>query len=319
LTAEGRAMLAAAARDFTAIDDVEVLVFVSRPLAAVWRLPVDSGRESKAIIGDDEEAGFRAAASQADFALVVGPEFDGILATRCRWALECGVRLLGPTPEVVELCADKLALARHWEAAGVPTPPTRAFDPRAFPPPAVVKPRFGAGAVGTYSCARQQDLNELTPELPSIVQPYCDGLPMSQSFLIGVDQRTALAPCAQHIRREGRRLHYDGGQTMNRHPLSDRVRRIAAASVDAVPGLFGYVGVDVLIRPDGFDLVLEVNPRLTTSYLGLRELCQQNLMGALLHVAGGDKRNELTWRAGDVRFTCDGATEHVAHASSKRR
>lgn len=319
LAAEGRAMLAAAVSDFAAIDGVEVLAFVSPSLAAKWPLTPDGGRKTKFITHHSEEAGFRALASQSDFALIIAPEFDAILETRCQWAEQCKTRLLGPSSDVVALCADKQALCDAWKAADVPTPPTRPFDAWAFPPPAVVKPRFGAGAVETHVCMDQGSLDELTPATESIAQPYLEGLPMSQAFLIGGQQRIALMTCTQHMLHRDGRLIYQGGHTFNLQPLVDRVGQIAGAAVDAVPRLLGYVGVDVLLRPDQRDLAIEINPRLTTSYLGLRELCLQNLMQALLAVAQGREQRVLTWRPDDVRFAADGATETVARASSKRR
>ena len=48
----------------------------------------------------------------------IAPEFDRILESRCRWVLEEGGRLLGPSPEAVALTADKLALAEHLERSG---------------------------------------------------------------------------------------------------------------------------------------------------------------------------------------------------------
>ena len=47
--------------------------------------------------------------------------------------------------------------------------------------------------------------------------------------------------------------------------FADLARRVVAA----VPGLWGYVGVDLVLTRDG-PVVLEVNPRLTTSYCALR-------------------------------------------------
>ncbi len=41
------------------------------------------------------------------------------------------------------------------------------------------------------------------------------------------------------------------------------------AIVEALPGLYGWVGVD-FIMAEGMPMILEVNPRLTTSYCGLR-------------------------------------------------
>lgn len=45
--------------------------------------------------------------------------------------------------------------------------------------------------------------------------------------------------------------------------------RIGQKIAQAVPGLAGYVGVDVMVSDDTVT-VLEINPRLTTSYAGMR-------------------------------------------------
>ena len=42
----------------------------------------------------------------------------------------------------------------------------------------------------------------------------------------------------------------------------------ACRIVQAIPGLFGYFGVDLAMTATG-PVVIEVNPRLTTSYVGL--------------------------------------------------
>ena len=62
---------------------------------------------------------------KSDAALVIAPEVDGILEQRCRWVQEAGCALLGPKPDAVRLTADKLALAEHFFAHGIPTPVTR--------------------------------------------------------------------------------------------------------------------------------------------------------------------------------------------------
>ena len=54
--------------------------------------------------------------------------------------------------------------------------------------------------------------------------------------------------------------------------------------------LRGYVGVDLVLGPaeDGSrDVVLEVNPRLTTSYVGLSCLAKGNLAAEMLAAAEG--------------------------------
>jgi predicted ATP-grasp superfamily ATP-dependent carboligase len=65
-----------------------------------------------------------------------------------------------------------------------------------------------------------------------------------------------------------------------------------------MPTAHGYVGIDVLLGRDptgSGDLVVEVNPRLTTSYIGYRAACQTNLAEAMLAVCDG--------REGTIEFS----------------
>jgi predicted ATP-grasp superfamily ATP-dependent carboligase len=80
------------------------------------------------------------------------------------------------------------------------------------------------------------------------------------------------------------------------------------AAVAALPLSQGYVGVDLVLgqAEDGSgDRVIEVNPRLTTSYVGLRALARANLAAAMLAVAAGE-RPDLCFGSEPVEFTTDG-------------
>jgi len=56
--------------------------------------------------------------------------------------------------------------------------------------------------------------------------------------------------------------------------------------------------------------VIEINPRLTTSYVGLRALSRVNLAGQMIAVAEG-RAAELCWNATRVHFSSSG----VSHVS----
>jgi predicted ATP-grasp superfamily ATP-dependent carboligase len=303
-------MLAAAVEDFRRAAGVEVATLLDER----WR-PDAEGRWPDVAVRWVEPGGepdaFRAAAAAADFALVIAPEFDRLLETRCRWAEAAGCRLLGPSPDAVALTADKLGLARDLERAGVPTPATVSWiqTVTGFPPlPWVVKPRYGAGSQDTRLVTDPRSALPYGPLGEMVVQPYVPGQPASVAFLIGPRQTIALAPAAQHISDDGH-FHYLGGQAPLPEPLAGRAVRIARRAVDAVPGLGGYVGVDVVLgeADDGTgDRVIEINPRLTTSYIGLRALAVDNLMELLLRVARGEPAAEPRWRPGVVSWTADG-------------
>ena len=117
---EGLAMRDAIAADFRTNEDYEVAFFK----------------------GGDETA-FEAQCRAADFTLIIAPEFDGILANLTSIAERTSTCNLGSQHRGVVLCADKLALSRHWQTHGIPTPPTA--SPLTGPLPA--SPGIGIGPV----------------------------------------------------------------------------------------------------------------------------------------------------------------------------
>ena len=65
--------------------------------------------------------------------------------------------------------------------------------------------------------------------------------------------------------------------------FADLARRVAAA----VPELWGYAGIDLILTEAGLH-VLEINPRLTSSYAGLRSALGGNPTASVLEL----------WRSG---------------------
>jgi predicted ATP-grasp superfamily ATP-dependent carboligase len=292
LRAEGRAMLSAVLDDFRRLPGVEAMT-----------LPAGA---------DDGALGELARA--ADWALLIAPEFDDILGRRCRRVEEVGGRLLGPSSAAVRLTADKGRLAEHLRAAGVPTPTCVPLSGRPLAFPAVCKPRDGAGSQATFLVRDAADLPRCLAAAAAegwrgelLLQPFVPGLPASVAFLIGPASCVPLLPAAQLL-SEGR-FHYLGGRLPLPGDLGARAVRLARRAVEAVPGLRGYVGVDVVLGDD--DQVIEINPRLTTSYVGLRALAETNLAEAMLRVATGEEVLPR-WREGAVRFSADGRVEPVA-------
>ena len=91
-------------------------------------------------------------------------------------------------------------------------------------------------------------------------------------------------------------------------PLAARATALASQALAAMPAAHGFVGVDLVLGadPDGADdAVIEINPRLTTSYVGLRAAVRPNLAETILQVCnGGDAELAATGR---VEFTATGS------------
>ena len=260
--------------------------------------------------GKSIEPVFDQLVQEADAALVIAPECDGALERYACRLEQLGAVSLGCDRRSIALCADKLAMARHFEAVGIATPPTVPFlvnEP--IETPAVIKPRFGAGCENTFLWRSVDDFARGPTEGEWVVQPFVDGTSCSVSLIVsGSSGREATrdhhigtgtrspGPAPTESGREHRkiplmagrqcisqhgqpiRLRYDGGHMPLDAALWDRAMDLSTRAASTVPGLSGFVGVDlVLAENPNEDVVIEINPRLTVSFVVLRHLAKTNL------------------------------------------
>ena len=97
---------------------------------------------------------------------------------------------------------------------------------------------------------------------------------------------------------------YRGGRTPLIHPQAAAAVDAAIRTCAALPGLRGYVGVDLVLTDSG-PVVIEVNARLTTAYLGVRAVLDENVAALALAACDGilPVRPVVQRR---VRFTASG-------------
>ncbi len=232
---------------------------------ATWRvLPADA----------DPWPAWAEIVAQVDAVWPIAPETDGLLERLSALVLASGRILLGCSPSAVALAASKLATFRHLAGHGVPTPATfsLADAPIAAPGPWVVKPDDGAGCERTYFIATAEDLVAMAgrPEAAGcIAQAFVPGAAGSLSMICAHGRAWLLACNRQDVKLENGRFRYRGGVVGGLEGWRAMLAPIAAQVAAAMPDLWGYVGVDVVMGGQG-PVVIEVNPRLTTSYVGLR-------------------------------------------------
>jgi predicted ATP-grasp superfamily ATP-dependent carboligase len=323
LRAEGWAMLSALAADFTKVPGLEVATLVEE------NTPGTLGHRCRRIAPEQESAAFAESLAGADAVLVIAPETGGLLEDRNARVLEAGQLLLGCRPASVRLTADQLALAEYWHKHRVPTPITRLVRTAADATrlllgrgngdfgskDVVLKPQHGAGSQGTILIRSAGERSEAEwdafwsaaraegPGDDFLVQPYIPGLAASVTLLMG--PRTCVPlPAGQQVLSSDGRLRYQGGCMPLAEPLAGRAQRLTRRALEELPGLAGLVGVDLILgeADDGsLDYAIEVNPRVTTSYLGLRRLCTGNLAEAIVESCLG-RDVALSWRPGKVEF-----------------
>ena len=306
---EGAAMISALAADFCALQNTQVSALRDRRLTD-FRLP---GCQVQDVGSSEEERRqFHRLAGEADSAVIIAPEFDDFLFTRTEWVGAADGCLLSPSSDLVALIADKQKTSAHLAEAGVPVPVARTLAPGErlpvdFPYPAVCKPIHGAGSLDVWLISDAEEAVFLRYQDSRLLERFAPGTPASVAVLCGPGGHVALPACRQYLTSDGR-LRYLGGSLPLDPQFAGRAGQLACRAIETLDRPIGYLGVDLILgdEPGGADdVVIEINPRLTTSYVGLRAATDDNLAEAMLAVARG-RAISLSFREDRVEFDSDG-------------
>ncbi len=293
LAREGDMMLAALVKDVAAVGGIEIATVRDRRLRDV-DLPATFRVVSAP---DDPWLVWRNAVQAADAVWPIAPETGGALTRLSELVIAAGRTLIGSRPNAVALAASKLATAELLAAHGiavVPTVPLEAAlhdDLPAAPNGWVVKPDDGAGAESTRLFRRRDDMRRWLGAAPDrdnfVIQPYVEGVAASLSVLCQNGCSWLLSCNRQEVVIENGEFRFCGSLVGGLEQRRPRYEPVAAAVAAAIPDLWGYVGIDFMDSAAG-PLVLEVNPRLTTSYVGLGRATRMNPAGLVLGLIDQD-------------------------------
>jgi predicted ATP-grasp superfamily ATP-dependent carboligase len=287
LAREGLAMLTSLIADLAAIHRHQIVTTVDPRFA----LPTPPGVEIVTLSpGSQGSATLDAHIASADAVWLVAPETNRCLERLAVRVERRGKILLGSGATAIRRASDKARLPRRLARHGIPHPKTRVLRPRAdwgkaareIGYPLVVKPARGAGCEGVCLA---RDVRELRDALDMtrrvnrgeslLLQRYVTGTAASVSLLANGRRAVALTVNAQSV-RASRPFSYRGGKTPLDHPLAGKAVETALRTCQALPGLRGYIGVDMVLTGSEA-VVIEVNPRLTTAYLGVRSALGGNI------------------------------------------
>jgi len=317
LAREGRAMLSALVADLARIGRHEIVTTADRRFTLHAPRGVDVvtiGRGGAALLDD--------LIASVDAVWLIAPETDGWLEGLTAKVERTGTMLLGTGSAAIRRAADKRRLPNRLARCGLTHPPTRVVhrhaEARAIAEdlgyPLVVKPARGAGCEGVRLARNGRELRAAIHAVGRratenvLVQRYIPGVAASVSLLSDGRRAVALAANGQAI-TAGSTLSYAGGRTPLDHPLAERAIDAAIRTCEAFPGLHGYVGVD-LVLTSADAVVIEVNPRLTTAYLGVRSaINRRSGSGNIAEMAIDACAGKLPARpriARHVRFTSAG-------------
>jgi predicted ATP-grasp superfamily ATP-dependent carboligase len=297
---EGFGMLKTLIADFKAAGHSVTTTLDSRiarfnpPIKADCVIPVSSSNEAKANLQTLSE--------RADAVYVIAPETDGVLRSLVELIEQTNVASLNCSVSDIETVSDKVGFYDFLKKRGIFTPETLTFSvldnvaeikqtmrgDLNFP--LIFKPSDGVSCCG-LSVVRNEDhvadaISKIKKESSSkqfLVQELIIGAAASVCLFSTGSETVPVSLNLQDVAIETPEAcsSYSGGSIPFDNPLRSKAFATAETIVESIPNLRGYVGVDFILIEDAA-IVLEVNPRLTTSYVGLRTVVNFNPAQAII-------------------------------------
>jgi predicted ATP-grasp superfamily ATP-dependent carboligase len=295
---EGFAMLRTLISDFktaghnvtTALDSR--IARLNPPIGADCVVPVSS-RETRANL--------HKIAEQVDAAYIIAPETDGVLRSLVELVDQKGTTSLNCSASAIEKVSNKTFFYNFVKKMGLRTPETMTFSTAddlmemkkavRGSYPLIFKPANGVGGCG-LSLVRNQDhvaeavekIRRETSSTQFVAQDLIAGAAASVSLLSTGREALAISLNRQDVKIKTPEASssYNGGSVPFDHPLRAEASEVAEKIVESFRNLRGYVGVDFVLTKDDA-VAIEVNPRLTTSYVGLRSVAHFNIAQAIVN------------------------------------
>ena len=229
---------------------------------------------------DDIWQVWKAQIEQADAVFLIAPETNGLLHYLTQIASTQGKLVLGCGLESILISSDKMATYLTLKLAGIATIATfnaaywmqheALMESGTF----LAKPNDGAGCDATVCFDDAEKLMhwlvQNKKQHSHIIQPFQAGTPASISCVMYQGCAQLLSCNTQIIELINHTLSFKGVIVNGMRAHWQAFALIANQIAKAFPSLAGYVGIDVIVQNQQI-FVVEINPRLSTSYAGLRE------------------------------------------------
>lgn len=229
---------------------------------------------------------FKSALVTVDAVWLIAPETKQILFHLTQ-LVESSKKILlsSPSPTIAK-AADKWQTFQCLSAYYIPTVSTAILNKNSciLSEKTVIKIREGVGCEQSFIVHSQQELALLLTQLDKlenyIIQPFIEGENLSLSVLFKHGKAQLLCVNRQKIqivKQQFKLLACEVNCKLDHKIFQQLSTQIAIA----FPNLWGYVGID-LIQHSQQLYVLEINPRLTSSYVGISQALGINVAAVIL-------------------------------------
>lgn len=208
-----------------------------------------------------------------DASLIIAPEKGRELEQITAKLRRKGVAVLGAREGAIRASADKWLTYLALKGK-VPQPKTWRKPPNTGGQ-ILIKPADGVGCEGIRLFTSSSKI-ECT-----IFQEFLKGEHASCCLLMGEGRGVALSVNKQEIVTQEGGFEYFGGEVPLNHRSEEKCAEIALSAAKAL-NLRGYCGVDLIVGEVPY--FIELNPRVTTSFIALAQVLQANLGKLLVDV-----------------------------------
>lgn len=216
-----------------------------------------------------------------DKSYVLAP--DDVLPDYVRAMDNAGLVHLNSSAGACQIAGDKGKTNEILFKENIPTP--QQVNPDSVIP-FIAKPVSGTGCDNTHLIKPSNNASIISSLEGILCQEYVDGV--HASVILSGDGAGFKPVCLNEqvitISQEGV-LCYEGGFTPLAHELKRASFKLAVKCCNLIPGLSGLIGVDFVLSDKPY--VIEVNPRLVTSALGLSRISKVNIADLIKGKAAG--------------------------------
>lgn len=320
ILSEGYGMLRALISDFKAAGhDVTTsldsrLTIFNPPIEVDDVIPISSHEELKKTL--------ERLSQSVDAVYIIAPESGQVLQRLVETVEMAGGISLNCQVDAIKKASNKIKVYKTLKKIGLPVPETLiislhedirqikyAVGELGFP--LVFKPVDGVGCRG-LSVVRNE--NQITAAVDKIIGESPGKYFLAQRLIKGTAASVSLISTGEEalpvtLNKQTVTLalpnsdsSYTGGIIPLHHPLIEEALETTRKVAGALRDLRGYIGVDIVLTRDE-PVVMEVNPRLTTSYVGLRTVMNFNIAQAIIDAVLKRKLPENVQNAGYTFFS----------------
>jgi len=307
LFCEGFGMIRSVIDDFQKLDN-QIITLLDKRIR--FLSPLIKANSIKTVRSSDKFIDlYKSRVKECDFCFIIAPEFSNILLDLTRIIKRNNKKLLSVNLDGIKIASSKYKTYKYFLSHDLKTPKTFLVPLKNGLPDAdfirkkykdldsqvIIKPNDGVGAESILKVESERDLNEVLRSSEAnfekgrkyIIQNYIDGQPLSLSLfnsflnrkkplLISVNSQNIL------LKNKVKDSEYLGGYTPveNYNIIEQKINQILQKV--KFPEFFSLYGMDFIMNEDDI-FFIEINPRLTTSYIGLRNILIDNPLKLLFN------------------------------------